>query len=62
MSGNGIGKIGRRIVIKEKFIQLFGFDPEDMFGGDWENYVEEYLRDTDHDCKSGCSCGLGMDE
>ena len=27
---------------KEKFIKEFGEDPEDMFGADWENYVEEY--------------------
>ena len=29
---------------KETFIELTGEDPEDMFGGDWENEVEELLE------------------
>ena len=26
---------------KEEFVELTGEDPEDMFGGDWENEIEE---------------------
>lgn len=29
---------------KEEIIELTGEDPEDMFGGDWENEVEEILK------------------
>jgi hypothetical protein len=27
---------------KKEFIELTGDDPEDMFGGDWENELEEF--------------------
>ena len=29
---------------KKEFIELTGEDPEDMFGGDWENEVEELIN------------------
>jgi len=27
---------------KAEYIELIGEDPEDMFGGDWENIINEY--------------------
>jgi len=29
---------------KEEFIELTGEDPEDMFGGDWKNEVDQILE------------------
>jgi hypothetical protein len=28
---------------REEFMELTGEDPEDMFGPDWENEIEEYV-------------------
>lgn len=33
---------------KEKFIELTGEDPVDVLGEDWENYIEEYLEDSEY--------------
>lgn len=30
---------------KEEFEKLTGENPEDMFGGDWENIIEEYIEE-----------------
>jgi len=30
---------------KEEFVELTGEDPEDMFGGDWENEIEGWIED-----------------
>ena len=30
---------------KKKFIEEFNEDPEDLFGSDWENYIEEYVEE-----------------
>ena len=29
---------------KREFIDLFGEDPEDMFGPDWKNLIEEFTE------------------
>jgi len=31
-------------ISKEEFIQLVGENPEDVFGGDWENEVVELIK------------------
>lgn len=36
---------------KQEFIDLTGEEPEDMFGGDWKNEVEELL-DAGDKCNS----------
>jgi len=28
---------------KDEFIEVYGFDPEDMFGSDFEEIIDEYL-------------------
>ena len=30
---------------REQFKKLVGEDPEDMFGSDWENYIEEFMKE-----------------
>jgi hypothetical protein len=39
---------------KEEFKKLTGEDPEDLFGCNWENEIEEYLEDNGFLCKD---CG-----
>jgi len=29
---------------KEQYIELTGENPEEMFGSDWENYLEDWKR------------------
>ena len=36
---------------KQQFIKQFGEDPVDVLGEDWENYVEEYLEDYEHEIR-----------
>jgi len=48
---------------KAEFIKLTGQDPEDMFGGDWQEVVED-IKDCEHMCTSncrreGCNCKCG---
>lgn len=33
---------------RDTFIKLTGEKPEDILGNDWENYIEEYLEDSEH--------------
>lgn len=35
------------IMTRKEFIDLTGQDPEDMFGPDWENYLEELSYNPD---------------
>lgn len=30
---------------RKKFKKMFGEDPEDMFGPDWENYIDDFLSE-----------------
>ena len=32
---------------RKQFISLFGENPEDMFGPDWENELEELVNEAD---------------
>jgi DNA-binding ferritin-like protein (Dps family) len=32
---------------KEEFFILFGKDPEDVLGPDWEEFIEEFLKKKD---------------
>ena len=32
---------------RKEFMELFGEDPEDVFGGDWENILEVYTNDEE---------------
>ena len=48
---------------KKEFQELTGEDPEDMFGAEWENAIEEVLQCT-HICsgncrREGCNCVCG---
>lgn len=43
---------------KQEFIDLFGEDPEDMFGPDWENELAEWDEDESHQRFGGC-VGVG---
>ena len=31
-------------ITKEEFINMVGEDPEDVFGGDWENEIAELIE------------------
>ena len=33
---------------KKMFKKLTGEDPEDIFGGDWENYIQEWYDFKDY--------------
>ena len=33
---------------REKFKKLTGEDPVDVLGEDWENYIDDYLEDSEH--------------
>ena len=52
---------------RKEFIDLIGEDPVDMFGNDWENDAEKYVKDVreyDHMCSGncrrvGCNCDCG---
>ncbi len=52
---------------RQEFIDLMGEDPVDVFGQDWENDAEEYVKDVrecDHMCSGncrrvGCNCACG---
>lgn len=32
---------------KEEFIERFGEDPVDVIGEDWEDYLEEYIKNAE---------------
>lgn len=32
---------------REKFFDMCGEYPEDMFGADWENYIDEWLEEQE---------------
>lgn len=34
-------------ITKKEFIEMFGEDPEDVLGADWENEVDEYVEDQE---------------
>jgi hypothetical protein len=33
-----------KTITKKQFKELIGESPEDMFGPDWKNYIEDYLE------------------
>ena len=33
---------------KDEFKKLIGEDPEDLLGPDWENYIEEFMEDSEY--------------
>lgn len=33
---------------KKEFIELIGENPEDMFGGDWENTLADMIQDEEY--------------
>lgn len=33
---------------RESFKKEFGEDPVDLFGEDWENYIEEYIEEREN--------------
>ena len=35
---------GNKMISKKEFFELTGENPEDIFGGDWENEVAELLK------------------
>lgn len=34
---------------REKFFEMCGEDPEDMFGADWENYIDEWFEEQEEE-------------
>ena len=34
-------------IAKDEFFIMFGEDPEDILGPDWEEFVEEFLKKKD---------------
>ena len=41
-SDGGMFEVGGMKWTKKKFIKEFGEDPEDLWGPDWANYLEEW--------------------
>lgn len=42
---------------KKEYIDLFGENPEDMFGGDWKNIIEEVREGVNNmDCTPDARC------
>ena len=39
--GRVISNIIHKKMTKKEFIEIFGENPEDMFGGDWENDISK---------------------
>lgn len=50
-----VGVGGEGEVTRDQFIETFGEAPEDMFGEDWENILEEFDSQAAHEM-----FGVGM--
>jgi hypothetical protein len=51
-AGEYINPTANNKMNKKEFIELTGQDPEDTFGPDWENYLEDWKRPNKRETKT----------